>query len=78
MARKKSQAEQVLDYIERFGSISTYEAFRDLGITRLASRIFDLTEQGYDFDREMVTARNRFGDHVNFTRYSLKGDNHEN
>lgn len=34
---KKTQADRVLDYIKQFGSITTLEAFRDLGVTRLSS-----------------------------------------
>ena len=44
------QKEMVLDYIKQFGSISTYEAFVDLGITRLAARIWDIKEDGQEFD----------------------------
>ena len=69
---KKSQEQRVLEYIERYGSISTYEAFIDLGITRLASRIFDLSEKGYNFDRRQVKATNRLGEKTYYTRYSLK------
>ena len=72
MAQKKTQGQQVIEYIEMFGSITSMEAFADLGITRLAARIFELTEKGYDFDREQVASKNRFGENVNFTRYSLR------
>ena len=34
-----SQYEMILDYIDRFGSISPMEAFMDLGITKLSTRI---------------------------------------
>ncbi len=66
------QTERILDYIKRFGSITTMEAFQDLGITRLASRIHDLTEDGFEFDREMISGKNRFGEPVHFVRYSLR------
>lgn len=69
---KKSQEQRILEYIERYGSISTFEAFTDLGITRLASRIFDLSQKGFDFDREQVSATNRLGEPTYYTRYSLK------
>lgn len=68
------QTERVLSYIAAFGSITTLDAFRDLGIARLASRIHDLTEEGYEFDKEVVCALNRYGGKVHFVRYKLKGD----
>ena len=37
-----SQCERIVQYINQHGSISTLEAFTDLGCTRLASRITDL------------------------------------
>jgi hypothetical protein len=43
--------------MRRFGSISTIEAFNDLGVARLASRIHDLKGQGYNIVSEMGTAK---------------------
>ena len=68
-----TQNEKVLDYIKKFGSISTFEAFSELGITRLAARIYELGEAGYDFDRETVKTTNRLGEAISYTRYSLRG-----
>lgn len=67
-----TQCERIIDYIKTFGSITTLDAFKDLGITRLASRIHDLTEDGFEFEREMITSRNRYGELVHYKRYSLK------
>lgn len=67
-----TQNEKIINYIKHFGSITTMEAFTDLGITRLASRIHDLTEEGFEFHRETVSGKNRFGETVHFVRYSLR------
>ena len=67
-----TQNEKIINYIQQFGSITTMEAFSDLGVTRLASRIHDLTEEGHEFDREMVSGKNRFGEPVHYMRYSLR------
>lgn len=66
------QKERVLEYIGQFGSISSMEAFKDLGVTRLSAVIFDLKEYGYEFDTKPEKGRNRFGEPTRFTRYSLK------
>lgn len=65
-----TQAERVMDYITEFGSISSMEAFRDLGITRLAARIADLESNGVCFSRKREMVVNRYGEKVYYTRYS--------
>ena len=37
-----TQNEQILTHIKEYGSITTMEAFRSYGITRLSGRIFEL------------------------------------
>ena len=67
-----NQCEMVIQYIKDFGSITSREAFTDLGIARLASRIYDLTQIGYEFDKETETSLNRYGDPTHYARYSLR------
>lgn len=66
-----TQCERIIDYIKRYGSITTKEAFNDLGCTRLASRINDLKNQGYKFNTEMTFSKNRFGEKVHYKKYYL-------
>lgn len=68
---KLTQCQRIIDYMERFGSISSFEAFSDLGIVRLASRIHDLKCQGYNIVSEIKTSKNRFGETVSFKVYRL-------
>lgn len=42
-----NQEQKIIDYLERFGSITTLDAFRDLAITRLSARIFNIKNMGY-------------------------------
>jgi hypothetical protein len=67
-----TQGERIIKYIEEFGSITTMQAFADLGVTRLASRIHDLRAAGYQIERETVRGKNRFGEPVHYMKYSLK------
>jgi hypothetical protein len=55
--------------MEDFGSISTMQAFLDLGITRLASRIHDLRRMGIDIDKTIVSRHNRYGEKTHFAVY---------
>lgn len=66
------QKKRVLEYIEEFGSISSLEAFRDLGITRLSDVIFRLKKDGYGFETSVDVRKNRFGETCRFARYSRK------
>jgi len=66
-----TQRERIYDYMKEFGSISTMEAFRDLGVTRLAARIGEMESSGIQIERQFETAKNRYGDKVSFARYSL-------
>lgn len=67
-----AQKERVLDYLERFGSISSKEAFEDLGITRLSDVVFKLKKDGYEFDTDIEHGENRFREKTHYARYSLK------
>ena len=66
-----TQTERVMRYIEEFHSISSMEAFRDLGITRLAARIADLESNGIHFSRTREAVKNRYGEETYYTRYSI-------
>ena len=66
-----TQKEKIREYIRQYGSISTWEAFRDLGITRLASRICDLENDGIHVDRKREAVKNRYGETTYITRYSI-------
>ena len=73
----RNQTNLILNYMKEFGSISTLDAFRDLGVTRLSGRIFDLKEMGYTISSKFVSSKNRYGEIVHFKQYSLeqwKGD----
>lgn len=68
---KITQCQRIIDYMRKFGSISTIEAFNDLGVARLASRIHDLKGQGYNITSEIKSSKNRYGESVSFKVYSL-------
>lgn len=72
MGKKPTQRDRVLSYIQEFGSITRRESFVDLGVVELSSRIGELESMGYQFNRETETSKNRYGDSVSYTRYSLR------
>lgn len=60
--------ERILSYMVEFGSITTWDAFRDLGCTRLSEYIRQLRESMIIED-EWLTAKNRYGEPVHYKRY---------
>lgn len=68
---KINQREQVLRYLQDEGSITTLDAFRELGIVRLASRICELRQSGLEITDEWEHRPNRYGDVVKFKRYRI-------
>jgi hypothetical protein len=50
---------------------STFEAFKDLGVERLASRIHDLKGMGYNITSEIKSSKNRFGETTYYKAYKL-------
>lgn len=69
-----TQKERILQYIEDFGSITPMEAFKDLGITKLATRVSELIFEGYKFEKKLEKGKNRYGDSTCWMRYSFKVD----
>lgn len=70
-----TQQKQVMDYIKAYGEITPFEAFGDLGITKLATRISELKQMGYRFEQEYVLATNRFGRPVHYMKYKFPEEN---
>lgn len=65
--RKKAK-ERVIEYIEQFGSITTFQAFTDLGITRLSEYIRQIRQERVVLD-ETITTKNRYGDKTWYKKY---------
>lgn len=66
-----TQVFKILKYIDRFGSITTMDAFADLGVTRLASRVWDIRQLGFGIKSEVESGVNRFDEAVSYNRYSF-------
>ena len=69
-----TQKEAIIKYIDEFGSITPMEAFHDLDITKLATRISEMKKDGWKFHTDMIHVKNRYGNSVNYCRYSCADD----
>jgi hypothetical protein len=56
--------------MKRFGYITTLDANRDLGVTRLSATIFNLRKK-YEIPGETIKVKNRFGETTHVTKYML-------
>ena len=65
--------ERVLKYMQDFKSITTYQAFVDLGCTRLSEYIRQLRLE-YQIEDEWIQTTNRYGEKVKYKRYWIKED----
>lgn len=66
------QQERVLKYMQDFGSISSLEAFQDLGVTRLSAIIHTLRhKKGYVIKADRESCKNRWNEPVWYARYTM-------
>lgn len=64
-----TQRQRILRYIDDFGSITPMEAFQDLGITKLATRVSELIRDGERIEKIPEAGKNRYGDNTHYMRY---------
>ena len=64
-----TQCERIIDYIDTHGSITPFEAFSELGITKLATRISELRRGGEKIEKRYVSGFNRWGEKVQYMEY---------
>lgn len=67
-----TQKEMVLEYMADYGSITSLDAFREFGITRLADVIYKLKNDGHNIVTTMETSKNRYGKAVSYGRYTFE------
>ena len=70
--KKLTQKEKVLRHLKEVGPITPLDALNDYAIMRLTSRICELKDEGYDIKSELVSSKNKFGEKVSFSKYTLR------
>ena len=66
-----TQKEKVLKHLKAKKKISSMDAFTKYHITRLAAIIFDLRDEGYDIETDMVHKKTKDGEHVHYAVYRM-------
>ena len=62
----------IYDYMREHGSITTIEAFEQLGITKLTTRISEMRAGGMDIRSRTEAGLNRFGKPCTWNRYWIE------
>ena len=70
-----TQKAAVLDYMQDKGVITSWEAIKLFGATRLSAIIYKLRKEGHQIRTEMRTSQNRVGNTVNYAMYWLEDGN---
>ncbi len=68
---KTTQCDMILRHLRDHGSITSFEAFTEYGILRLASRVNDLKRDGHHIVSETATGKNRYGENIRYSVYRL-------
>ena len=74
MGKPQTQKEAVEKHLTKFGHITSFDAFKEYGITRLSHIIYKLRKK-FNWDIETVDTEttNRFGNPVVYATYKLIG-----
>lgn len=72
--RKLTQRDKIIAYIKKHGSITPLDALREFSCMRLATRVFELKEDGYKIKTVIEKAKNKNGEPVHYARYFLQED----
>lgn len=64
-----TQASAILWHLEKYGSITSYEAIKEYGITRLAHYIYVHRKDGYAIQSVPLQKKTRFGRTATVAKY---------
>ena len=67
-----NKTKEVLKYMQENEGITSMEAFKKFGATRLSAIIFNLRKRGYDIVTLDMECVDRYGHTVNYAKYVLK------
>lgn len=67
-----SHIERTIKYLKKNKSITSRDAFIELGNTRLSATIFELRKDGWNIASVKEQEKNRFGEDTTYVRYVLK------
>ena len=67
---KQTQKEKILEWLQKGGKLTALDALDLFGCNRLAARINELRQEGYNIKVEYIGITNRYGDSTRIAEYS--------
>ncbi len=71
MTHCKGQRKAILDHLKRYKTLTSAEAFKLYGCTRLPAKIFDLRKEGYVIETHKKVGKTKFGTYCKYGEYKL-------
>ena len=66
----KCQADAILWHLKTYGTITSYEAIKEYGATRLSAIIFNHRKDGYNIESIPLKKKTRFGRTTTIAKYN--------
>lgn len=71
--KKTNKTQEVLKHLQKRKSITSLEAIRLFGATRLSAIIFNLRKRGYIIDNVWMEKKDKYGNNCQFVKYVYGG-----
>lgn len=69
--KRANKHRQVLEHLQQYGTITSWQAIQQYGATRLASIICNLRKRGYDIETITIMDKDRNGNECQYAKYVL-------
>tara|TARA_R100001163_G_scaffold60058_1_gene49075 strand:+ start:1186 stop:1473 length:288 start_codon:yes stop_codon:yes gene_type:complete len=65
----KTQTDAIMWHLKNYGNITSWEAIQKYGVTRLASKIYNMRKNGYEIESVILHTTNRFNRNIQIAKY---------
>jgi len=69
-----TQKEQILTHLKEHGSITSWDAIMEYGVTRLSHHIYCLRNEGFIIPDNRIQVETRLGKTTNISKYTLRDE----
>lgn len=69
--------DRLIEHMNKYGSITSWEAIQKYGCTRLSQYIHLMRKEGMDIETKTIEVTNRYGEKSFPVKYTLKGANND-
>lgn len=71
--KKTNKTQEIIKHLKKRKSITSWDAIKLYGATRLSAIIFNLRDRGYLIDSIYVDGKDRFGNTSRYVKYVYRG-----